>query len=412
MASKAEIRLQIVTALDAAGIKATQQQIDQMASSVVASNRKMGASANEVAASLGRMRGPAGKLQSAIGGMGGAFGKAAGQVGMVVAAWEAGWAVGTKINEGIQKIRREVFGYVSEAEKALKINREIAKERAKSTAAYEAAIKQQRDMAALEEERAKISLANIKAEADGYRAAARAKFEYLSAGMDAETQRLEREKFEDILTLQANGYDSTAIQQVEAIYDVMKAELDVRRQMEKVEAQETEELVKQKQLREQLNAAAEKEDRATNWKFNVQKRISDLENWEFADAELVDTKERNRRLLAARKELPAAELAVQRAGSEYMKIKRQLDATGNLSETQALRRATAMDAAYLARDRAAMAYDQATAGGDALGLQFSEGYIKQLNESSVQSYRALQEIQRNTANFDKLLNELLMVKGG
>ena len=412
MANKSEIRLQIVTALDAAGIKATKQQIDAMTSSVMDSNRKMGKSANETAAAFGRMHGPVGKLTGAFGNLGGAMGKVVGTAGMIAGAFETGWAVGTKLWEGIEHIRKEWLHVKTATEEVIEANRRLEKQRKADAAAWDASFKSMKEMRAMEEERAKLSIDNIKAEAEAYRAAARAKFTYLSAGMDAQEQRLERERFEDILTLQANGYDESAIKQVEAIYDVLKAELDISRKIEAVRAKEREELIKQKELRDKLAEASDKETRAIFWNSDVRKKVEDLENWEFADADRVTTKERDRRLAAARKELAASEIAVERAGDEWQAIKGKLDATGKLSETQALRRATVLDEAYLARDRAAAAYDQATANGDALGLQFGEGYIQYLRQSTEQSYRALLEIQKNTADYDEALNKLLTMRGG
>ena len=66
----------------------------------------------------------------------------------------------------------------------------------------------------------------------------------------------------------------------------------------------------------------------------------------------------------------------------------------------------------LARDRAALAYDQATAGGDLLGFSFNEEFVKQLNQSSLDSYRTLVQIQEDTASFTGKLDELLTMKGG
>ncbi len=412
MANKAEIRLQIVTALDAAGIKATQQQIDQMANSIAASNKKMGASANEAAARLGRMRGPIGKLTSAFGNLGGTMGKTVGIVGMIAGAFSTGVAAGTKLWQAIQYIRKEWFHYVSELDKVKKANRALAKQREADTAAWTRQMETMKAARAEEEAASKAALASINAEAEAWRTAARAKVAYLSAGMDAEDQRLEREKFEDVLALQANGYGETEIQQVEAIYDVLKAELDVRREMERIEAKEAEENAKVLEQRNKLAEASQRESEAAYWQMKVREQIKKLEEWDFEGAERTTDKERDRRLRFARRELVAANRARQQAGDEYDAIRAKMADVDTLEATQALRRATAMDVANLARDRAAMAYDKATANGDALGLQFSEGYIQYVRQSTEQSYRALLEIQRNTADYDAVLTKLLTMKGG
>ena len=238
MATKAEIRLQIVTALDKAGIKATKEQVDMMSASVMDANRKMGKSANESAGALGRMRGPVGKLTNAFSNLGGTMGKVVGVTGMVVGAFETGWAVGTKLREGIAHIAKEWFHYKSKAELAAKAHRQLVRAQNEAAEQFDKSFERAHLLREQEMADSKAALEQVKLEAEAYRTAAKAKMGLLTAGMGAEEQRLERERFEDVLTLHANGYDSAAVEQVEAVYDVLKAELAVKKELAKIDAAE------------------------------------------------------------------------------------------------------------------------------------------------------------------------------
>ena len=412
MATKAEIRLQIVTALDKAGIKATKEQVDMMTASVMDANRKMGKSANETAGALGRMRGPVGKLTNAFSNLGGTMGKVVGVTGMVVGAFETGWAVGTKLWEGIQHIRKEWFGYTSELEKVIAANKRLAKEQKIAAEQFDASFEHSHALRQREMEDSKAALEAVKTEAEAYRTAAKAKMGLLTAGMGAEEQRLERERFEDILALQANGYDGAAVEQVEAIYDVLKAELAVKKEMAKIEAEEDAAAAKRLETRNKMTVAVDRESDALLAIAKLQEDLQKLEDWDFDDADLVSDKERKRRMRKVRGELRAAEADRDKAQREYDALAATLAPEDVESATIALRHATAVDAAMLARDRAALAYDQATANGDALGVGFTEEYANYVRRSTEQSYQALLKIQENTADYDAMLNKLLTMRGG
>ena len=412
MATKAEIRLQIVTALDKAGIKATKEQVDMMSASVMDANRKMGKLANETAGALGRMRGPVGKLTNAFSNLGGTMGKVVGVTGMVVGAFETGWAVGTKLREGIAHIAKEWFHYKSKAELAAKAHRQLVRAQNEAAEQFDKSFERAHLLREQEMADSKAALEQVKLEAEAYRTAAKAKMGLLTAGMGAEEQRLERERFEDVLTLQANGYDSAAVEQVEAVYDVLKAELAVKKELAKIDAAEDAAAAKRTETRNKMSAAVERENDAILAISRLREDLQKLEDWDFDDAELVSDKERNRRMRKVRGELRAAEAERDKAQHDYDALKATLMPEDVESATIALRHATAVDAAMLARDRAALAYDQATAGGDLLGFSFNEEFVKQLNQSSLDSYRTLVQIQEDTASFTGKLDELLTMKGG
>ena len=412
MATKAEIRLQIVTALDKAGIKATKEQVDMMTASVVDANRKMGKSANEVAGALGRMPGPFGKITGALGNLGGAMGKVVGTTGMVVGAFETGWAAGEKLRQGISYIAKEWFHYESETEKVAKANKRLAKAQKEAAEQFDASFERAHLLREQELADSKATLEQVKLEAEAYRTAAKAKLGLITAGMGAEEQRLERERFEDIMALQANGYDGAAVEQVEAVYDVLKAELAVKKELAKIDAEDDAAAAKRLDTRNKMAAAADRESAAGLEVARLREELQKLEEWDFDDAYNTTEKERNRRMRKVRGEIRAQEAEVAKAQHDYDALNATLAPEDVESATIALKHATAVDAAMLARDRAALAYDQVMSGGNAIGLEFDEAFIKQLNQSSLDSYRTLVQIQEDTAAFTGKLDELLTMKGG
>ena len=412
MATKAEIRLQIVTALDKAGIKATKEQVDAMTASVMDANRKMGKSANETAGAFGKIHGPVGKLAGAFGNLSGTLGKVVGTAGMGVGALETGIAAGTKLWEGMEYVRKKWLKIKRNTEEVIEANKRLAKEQQIAAEQFDKSFEHAHALRQRELEDSKAALDAVKLEAEAYRTAAKAKMGLLTAGMGAEEQRLERERFEDILTLQANGYDGAAVEQVEAIYDVLKAELAVKKELAKIDAEEDAAAARRTETRSKMAAAVERENDAILAISRLEEDLRKLEEWDIDDADLVSDKERDRRMRKIRGELRAAKADRVKAQRDYDALNATLAPEDVESATIALRHATAVDAAMLARDRAALAYDRVTAGGDALGLEFDEEFIKQLNQSSLDSYRTLVQIQADTASFTEKLDQLLTMKGG
>ena len=119
-----KLRLQIVTALDNAGIKATKEQIDSLNKSI--SNTSSSASGlNDVEKTIGKMEGPFGKLQEL-------FDKSQSKISQfgtkalaVASAFKIGWDMGTWIHEHIVE---PLFGITDPIEELKKKNEEIEKQ--------------------------------------------------------------------------------------------------------------------------------------------------------------------------------------------------------------------------------------------------------------------------------------------
>ena len=94
-----KLRLQIVTALDNAGIKATKDQIESLNSTL--SKTGDGNKLGEIERTIGKMEGPLGKLQELFENCNGTIAKFGVKSLAVLAAFKAGWDIGEWINEKI-----------------------------------------------------------------------------------------------------------------------------------------------------------------------------------------------------------------------------------------------------------------------------------------------------------------------
>lgn len=87
-----KLRLQIVTALDNAGIKATKEQIESLEKSLSKVNRQGGMS--ELNKGFGELGGTVGKVLKGLGGIGGKIARAIPLVSKVTAAFMTGYEAG------------------------------------------------------------------------------------------------------------------------------------------------------------------------------------------------------------------------------------------------------------------------------------------------------------------------------
>ena len=117
-----KLKLQIVTALDNAGIKATKEQIAGLEKELSKLNDNPGLSGAEK--KLGKLQGPLGKLQDMFGGLNGTIAKVGGTVTAVAAAFKAGWDIGEWLNSNVIE---PLFGVKDPIEEIKKKNREATR---------------------------------------------------------------------------------------------------------------------------------------------------------------------------------------------------------------------------------------------------------------------------------------------
>jgi len=120
-----KLKLQIVTALDAAGIKATKEQIDKMESSLSKFNKNGSDGLTSLEKKLGRIPGPAGKIADIFEGLGGKVAKFGGIATSVIGAFKIGWDIGTFLND---KVIKPLFKIKDPIEELKKSNQRATKE--------------------------------------------------------------------------------------------------------------------------------------------------------------------------------------------------------------------------------------------------------------------------------------------
>ena len=122
-----KLKLQIVTALDNAGIKATKEQIAGLEQelSKVGDNKSL----SDAEKKLSKLSGPFGKLQDMFGGLNGTLAKVGGTATAVAAAFKAGWDIGEWIQT---KVINPLFRIQEPLDELKKKNKELQKEHQKT----------------------------------------------------------------------------------------------------------------------------------------------------------------------------------------------------------------------------------------------------------------------------------------
>lgn len=105
----------------------------------------------------------------------------------------------------------------------------------------------------------------------------KAQSDFANAGEDIDIQQLERERFEDILALQASG-DYEAAEQANKIYDIYRQQLDAKKQL----ANYDEETARFEEER------AAKEQEAFKWLEKIDKLQEKRKDWEARLKQLDD----------------------------------------------------------------------------------------------------------------------------
>ena len=376
-----KLRLSIVTALDNAGIKATEQQIDGLAKSIQKVNKE--ADSTKMENAIGDLGGKLGKIGKSLSGM-------PAKIALIVGAFQTGWEIGTKFFDVVIK---GWFGWEDAITKLKKSNRALQKEMLATATSLDAAmskgeIYQDRQISKID-----AAIQRINAQTQAYTRLSKAKSDFDNSGADMETQKLERERFEDMLALQANGeYDRA--EQVSKIYDVYRQELEAKKQM----ANYDEETLRQEEQR------AAKEQEAYKWLEKIDKLSDQKKYWqEKLDTIQSDTsinlsqKDYDKLEAKALRKIGAIDKQLDAAEAQAQKYMADIDEGDWQSLTRERNRATLADKLNLDRDKLLWSYGQAVQqSGTDYGFKFSNDYIKQSYQSSMDSYTELKSIKDNT----------------
>lgn len=247
-----KLRLQIITALDAIGIRKTKEEVDELGDKV----RKAGNSGDEAGSKFGKLEKALGKLPGPIGRIGSAIGGWGGQIAMVVGVAKLGWDIGKKLVEWEYKILgiKTASEELKEETKAYNLELKKLKESIDSTTAAE-----MRRMEVLSAD-ADRQIKKIDEQTAAYFRQASALQGLTQAGNNAKLQQLEREKYENMRDYSTAGY-SEAAEQIGKYYDVVIAE---EKSKQKIEEFDRESVKLQRELASNEEAYAKAAERAAN----------------------------------------------------------------------------------------------------------------------------------------------------
>lgn len=395
MAMNQELRLKIATALDNAGIKATEQQIDGLAEKINKINKD--AEGKKLENALGGLKGKLGQIGKALGGI-------PAQVGLIVGAFQTGWEIGTKFFDTVIK---GWFGWEDAITKLKKSNKALQKELKSSEMAFntlltKGEISQEKQIATMD-----AAIRKIQEQTKAYTSLSQAKSRFDNSGEDMEIQKLERERFEDMIALQANGeYDRA--EQVSKVYDIYRQELEAKKQIANYDA-DTLRFEKEKAAREkEAFKWLEKIDKISEHRVYWQEQLKKLEE---DDSFQISSAEYDRQEARILKKIAGLDKQLENAESEATKYMSDIDNADYESLARQRNRATLADKLNLDRDKLLWQYGQAVdQSGTSYGFNFSNDYIKQSFEDTQKSYTELQEIKENTQELAEKLDELLSMK--
>lgn len=396
-----KLKLQIVTALDNAGIKATKEQIEGMEKSLNKLNQG-GDGTDKLVKRLGHMPGTLGKIGGSLDALGGKIGAVGGQAMAVMAAWKIGWDIGTWINDNVVK---PLFGIKDPLEELKKENKAIAEGYERWTRQMDEAYSHADELAARGKESISREIQAIDAESNAWQRATRSKIAYLTAGQDVETQMLARHRFEDVIQYQAAG-DMEGADQVSKIYDILQAQLDAKQQIKKFD-EET--LAVEDKIRANREKESKLYDAYLAAQENWERKKTEYKNFEAETDQIVmDEKtygwyrKKRRQYLRDIDKLNAEKELAWQTMTNFDVGEGELDA-------RRLQRAALIGRTGLAVDQAAFAYDQAVAqNGERLNFEFTEEFRQAFEKSSRESEAAL--VEAITKGVSEGIGLLLQVK--
>lgn len=371
-----KLRLQIVTQLDAAGIKATKEQVDQLELGL----RRAGNSGQESGSKFGKLEKALGRLPGPIGKIGGALGGLAGTATLVFGAFSLGVEIGNKIVDLAKK-----WGLMADPIADLK----------KENAAYAQSLENLKNSLAAVTE-AEMKRADAAAEAsdkaikkiDDQTAAYFRQVTALNglkkAQGNAEMLQLERSKFEDMKAYSDAGY-SEAAEQIGKYYDVLEAELAAKQQIEEFDRNSVK---LSKELTSAEEAYQKASDRAAAAKAKQASAEADLQK--FQDRHSVNgwyTNEADElRAQQLEKIAERAKKDAEKAADVVAKRSTRLENVDAEVLTRQMERANLAASGALSVDRAAQAYDNFVVSSDnPLNAVIDESWAKDLLRASTEA---------------------------
>lgn len=419
-----KLRLQIVTALDAAGIKATKDQIDGLEKSLTKLNRSGGGGG---------------------GGSGGPFGKWGNDLervmGNVTKVLAVARMIGSVMNETLSNVIVEGKDFGEALEEGVKggltkafssglkmVGVDLDGMLEKYKQKLNEQVKQIGDRV---QEYQKRNAEEMKEELQGQKAA----HDKILQSIQRETQEyqnqlslvkqihgeqnaiensyLERLKFEDVQQLKKQGGTDEQIQQLEKAWDVRIAMDEGKKRLDSINLEQA---AWAKQGEGYALSLKEMDRRIKEIEGKRDARKSQLEDWKGTKEQYQNNKESKQLYNSAVKELNQYikdfDKELEPLYAERQKLKNEIETHGLKGLTFDMRRANEVERANLQVDKLAEQYDQHLdqmfdpLQDVVLNKQWGDFLLK----SSQDSFEALKQTRDNTANLNDKLDELLQVK--
>lgn len=371
-----KLRLDIVTELDAAGIKATKDQVDKLELGL----RRSGNSGEDAGKKFGKLEKALGSLPGPIGKIGGALGGMAGQITMVIGVFKLGFELGKKIREFWDE-------WVSGAKEAKEAEEELKKQTEELAAFFEKMASRRIEFIRAQSAETANAIKKIDDQTAAYFRQATSLEGMRKAQGNAEQMLLERSKFEDMRAYVEAGY-SEAAEQLGRAYDVAIEELRVKQQLEAfdresvklaVDREKAEEKVAK--AKERVRVAQAKIDEAERDMGNIKRNVPN--NPELGV----------RKIEQQKKVIEAAQKELERVQAVEAKQREKLETVDADILAREMERANIAASGALAVDRAAAAYDDyVAANGNPLGVQIDPNWSAELLKASTDSYNTQKEL--------------------
>lgn len=386
-----KLRLSIITALDNAGLKATEQQLVKLEKQLSSVNSKGKESFYGLDNSMTGLPGKLGKVVGSIG----KVGKALGTVGLAIEAFKQGWEIGTWLNDNVITPMFKIKDPIAELKKE---NKELAESHKKTLEGLEARY-------AREEKLHEKTLANIDAEIEkiksekvAYIEAAKAKNNFYNVGLDAETQQLNRLEFEDTMMLEDSGASEEQIAQLQAIYGIYKKQLEVKKELANFDAETQQRVESMKMDSEEIEKKWQKASEAA-FKVEELKRQQDT-----IDNTWRTSKEWHERTNKLNEKIAKAKERADRLEREALAADNKHEAQNSLYyQTRQGERAVLAEKLQMSLDRVGRDYDMMMqTNGDRLGIYFNEEFAKEFNDNANRTYNQLELFKNDLSNLSKL----------
>lgn len=397
-----KLKLSIVTALDAAGIKATKEQIEGIEKSLQSLNNK-GNNTKEtfggLDGSMTKMPGILGKMQGQLSGIAGTVGKIGGTIAAAIAVWEKG----VEIGESIRNFLGEHIDFLKTENQIMQEQLDLEKQR-------EEQYKQELDIInKVVEKKSEIyskEQTDIDKTTQKIDQQTKAYFRQVNAlqGINrsrdnAKVLMLERDKFENQRYYESMG-DTASAEQIGKFYDVLIAEQNAKQDLKQIDQERA-------KLIQSTVSEEEKFEKKLEAVLKIEQRIAQEEE----KLNQIGRKDRGDKYKSQQKFIEGLYKTYDKRYDEAMSSAQNLGEYAYAQQRLSVDRANIASKGAFAVDRAAWEYDKyVVQNGNPMNAIVSDDLARDIAETSRKSFDAQEKIVEATSGLSELLERLLELK--